>query len=251
MRRLFYDIETSPDVVLAWRTGWKEKIDYQNLLKERAIICIAYKWEGSKDTEVLTWDKNQCDKAMLQKFSKVLSGADECVGHNIDKFDWPWIKTRCLFHSITLPPIKTADTLQWSRRYYYFNSNRLDYIATFLGIGCKVKTEFKLWKEVLLNKSQKSLDTMKRYCAWDVVLLEKVWEKLQILCPVKTHAGVLNGHEKWSCPRCASDKVLKWQRHVTAAGTEQYKMKCRECGGYYRISNTALKQYNERNKEAA
>jgi DNA polymerase III epsilon subunit-like protein len=247
MRRLFYDIETSPDIVLAWRTGWKERIDYQNLLKERAIICIAYKWEGNKDTKVLSWDKNQCDKKMLIEFSKVVGNADECVGHNIDKFDWPWIKTRCLFHGLPpLLPSKTCDTLQWSRRYYYFNSNRLDYIATFLGIGCKVKTEFKLWKEVLLNKSHKSLETMKRYCAWDVVLLEKVWERLGVICPVKTHAGVLNGHEAWTCAKCGSDRVVKHQRRVSAKGTEQYMMHCKECKRFNLISKTAAKQYEER-----
>src|SRR5437016_5428803 len=110
MRRLFYDIETSPNVVLSWRVGYRIHIDYANLLKERAVICIGYKWEGSGNAEVLSWDKNQCDKSMLTKFAKVLGSADECVGHNIDKFDWPWIKTRALHHGLPpLPQIKTAD----------------------------------------------------------------------------------------------------------------------------------------------
>ena len=72
MRRLFFDLETSPDIVLAWRTGWKERIDYQNLLKERAIIAIGYKWQGESTAKVLSWDKNQCDKKMLTEFVKVL-----------------------------------------------------------------------------------------------------------------------------------------------------------------------------------
>jgi hypothetical protein len=142
--------------------------------------------------------------------------------------------------------VKTADTLQWARRYHYFNSNRLDYIATFLGVGSKIKTQFGLWKDIVLNHDKKAMDTMKRYCAQDVVLLEKVHERLKTWCPVKTHAGVLSGHEKWTCARCASDDVIAWGRWVTAAGTEQHRMRCRACGGTYRISKTAKQEYDER-----
>ena len=248
MRRLFYDLETSPALVYSWRVGYRIRIDYQNIVSERAVICVGYRWQDEDVTRVLRWDKNQCDKSMLEKFSKVLSCADECVGHNIDRFDWPWLRTRALFHGLPpLPQVKTADTLQWARRYHYFQSNRLNYIATFLGIGHKKKVEFDLWKQVLAG-SKKALAKMSDYCARDVELLEKVYERLAVWCPVKTHAGVLSGHEKWTCPRCASDQVVAWGRYVTSQGTEQHRMRCHTCGGSYRISKTAKEQFNERNK---
>ena len=252
LRRLFYDLETSPNVVLSWRVGYKIKIDYENLLKERSIICIGYKWQGEKKAHVIAWNKDQCDRKLLAEFLEIMKGADECVGHNIDRFDLPWIRTRCLFHGLPpLPIIKTSDTLQWARRMMYFNSNRLDYIARFLGIGAKIKTEFNLWKAVLLDHDNGALERMKDYCARDVVLLEKVWEKLSTMSPVKTHAGVLNGGEKWNCPRCASDHIVKVRRYVTAKGTEQRQMRCRDCGGYFNISAMAALQYEEARKETA
>jgi uncharacterized Zn finger protein len=78
------------------------------------------------------------------------------------------------------------------------------------------------------------------------VLLEKVWERLGVICPVKTHAGVLNGHEAWTCAKCGSDRVVKHQRRVSAKGTEQYMMHCKECKRFNLISKTAAKQYEER-----
>ena len=99
-RRLFFDIETSPNIGLFWQAGYKQKIDYSNIITERAIICICYKWEDEKEVRFLTWDKKKNDKAMLQKFVHVANTADELVGHNGDKFDLAWIRTRCLFHSL-------------------------------------------------------------------------------------------------------------------------------------------------------
>lgn len=251
MRRLFFDIETAPNIVLSWRLGRRIDIDYQNLLKERAIICIGYKWEGEKAVHVVTWDKNQCDKEALATFVEVLKEADEIVGHNIDRFDLPWVKTRCLFHQ--LPPlphqIKTVDTLQWAKRYFYFNSNRLDYIAKFLGIGAKVKTEFNLWKTVVLDKNNSALKKMKRYCQHDVALLEKVWRTLHLMSPVKTHAGVMQGNQKWACNRCGSKNVKKKQQRITAAGTYSRQFQCNECGGYFTINGVSEKAYDKASKK--
>src|SRR5688572_1670103 len=100
-KRLFFDIETSYNIVSTWRAGYKIDIPYQSILKERQIICICYGWEGEKKIYSLKWGKD--DKKMLQQFIKVASKADEIVGHNIDRFDTPWIKTRCLKHKIDCP----------------------------------------------------------------------------------------------------------------------------------------------------
>ena len=86
-RRLFFDIETSPNIGLFWEAGYKKNIDYSNIIQERAIICICYKWEEEKEVYALQWDSKQNDKTMLQKFIEVANTATELVGHNGDKFD--------------------------------------------------------------------------------------------------------------------------------------------------------------------
>lgn len=244
VRRLFWDIETSPNVVLTWRIGYKINLDHSNLLKERAIICIGWKWEGDDKTYALRWDANQCDKAMLADFLKVANEADELVAHNGDRFDMAWFKTRCLFHGLqAMPDYKTVDTLQWARRKFYFNSNRLDYIAKFLGLGGKIKTEFGLWKGIVLNKDETAMQSMLTYCKKDVVLLEQVWKRLSKSVVAKTHAGVLAGGTKWSCPHDGSEHVHLEKTRVTAGGTKQYQMQCDDCGSYYNIGPVAYDAY--------
>ena len=156
-RRLFFDIETSPNVVFSWNVGYDVRIDYQNILKERAIICICYKFEGESKVHHLTWNKGD-DKKMLQKFASIISTADEVVGHNSDKFDIKWVRTRCLYHGISMThDIKSIDTLKSSRGKFRFNSNKLDYIGKYLGVGKKMETGgFDLWKDIILKNCRKS-----------------------------------------------------------------------------------------------
>jgi hypothetical protein len=233
-------------VVLSWRVGYKINIDSENILKERAIICIGWKWEGEKEAHTLCWDENHSDKAMLEKFLEVANEADELVHHNGDKFDLPWFKTRCLFHGLqTFPDYKSSDTLQWARRKFYFNSNRLNYIAQYLGLGGKIKTEFGLWKSIVLDKCPKALKSMSDYCKRDVILLEQVWKRLESHVTVKTHAGVLLGSDNWTCPRTGSKNVRVSKTRVTANGTTKYQMQNLDNGSYYSISPVAYKKYIE------
>lgn len=247
MKRLFIDIETSPNVVLSWRVGYKIKIDCDNILKERAIICGCWKWQHEKESHGITWDKSQNDRRVVDKMIKLMSNADEVVAQNGDKFDVPWLKTRFLYHGgKSLPRIKTVDTLQWARRNLYFNSNKLDYMAGFLGIGRKIHTDFGLWKDIVLEKNPKAMAKMLDYCQKDVILLEKVWERLQMVVPPKTHVAMLKTHgEKWQCPRCGSGDVKVHFTKITAAGSKQKQMKCNKCGGYHTISMATFKQYEE------
>jgi DNA polymerase elongation subunit (family B) len=229
-RRLFFDIETSPNIGFFWEAGWKKQIDYSNIIHERKVICICYKWEEEKETHFLTWDRKQCDKAMLQKFIGVANTATELVGHNGDKFDLAWIRTRCLFHKIDMfPTYTTFDTLKISRSKFKFNSNRLNYIAQYLGIGGKIKTDFNLWKDIVLNKDQKSLEKMVKYCQKDVVLLEKVFSRIRSHVPHKSHYGVIFGQDKGSCPECGSDDLIINNRRTTASGVKKIQYICKTC----------------------
>lgn len=240
IKRLYFDIETSPNVGLFWSAGYKQNIDYENIIKERAIICICFKWEGEKTVHSLTWDKDQDDKKMLEKFMKIANEADELVGHNGDKFDLPWIRTRCLYHRISaFPNYVTIDTLKAARAKFRFNSNRLDYIGTYLGIGKKIKTTFGLWKSIVLGRDAKALEKMVHYCKGDVVLLEKIFQRMKNHLGAKTHCGVLNGLEKGSCPECGSESVVRHKLRVSAAGVKKLQLQCNDCGKYHSVPLTS------------
>ena len=139
IRRLICDAETSPNIGFFWRAGFRLSINHDNILHERAIICICYKWEGERTVHSLEWKKGD-DKDLLKRFLKVALEADELVAHNGDKFDIKWFNTRCLKHGLEPPPIwKTVDTLVIARRRFYFNSNRLDYLGKYLLDEGKIK----------------------------------------------------------------------------------------------------------------
>lgn len=244
IKRLFFDIETTPNLVYSWRIGWNLTITPDNIVEERKIICMSYKWEGSDKIHRLVWDKNQCDRQMLIDFIKIANQADEMVAHNGDRYDIKWIRTRCIFHRVAMfPQYKTLDTLKKAKSGFNFNSNKLDYIAQFLGVGAKVKhSGFDMWKDVMRG-DKKALEEMGAYCDGDIVVLEDVYLTMQNYMIVNTHAGVINGNNKYSCSVCSSEKSLLLKNNVTALGTIKRLMQCNDCNHVHEISNSAYRLY--------
>jgi len=241
IKRLYFDIETSPNIGLFWEAGYKKNIPYENIIKERAIICICYKWAGEKKVHSLTWDANQNDKSMLQAFIKIANEADEIVAQNGDKFDLPWIRTRCLFHRIPMFPSYTSlDTLKKARSGFKFNSNTLNYMASFLGLGHKSDMCFNDWKKIVLDKDAASLTKMVKYCMKDVTLLEDVYKEMSNYITHKTHHGMLNGGDKCDCPECGSNKTVQSKVRLTATGMKRIQLQCKSCGKYHTVSETTF-----------
>lgn len=244
-RRLFWDIETSPNVVYSWRVGRRIDLDYNNIIKERTIICICWKWEDEDHIWSLAWN-NGDDADMLKEFIEVLNESDEAIGHNGDRFDIPWLRTRCIKHGITcFPKYKTIDTLKIARSGFNFNSNRLDYISKFIGGKAKLPTDFDLWKRVMAG-DKKALSTMTEYCRNDVLMLENVYHELSKYVEPKTNIAILEGNESWNCPYCKSDKVSLSKTRVSAFGIQRHQMQCGTCGRYFTVSNSTYLKWMEK-----
>lgn len=184
-RRLYFDIEVSPNIVFSWRIGGDIHLSPDDIIEERAVICVCWKWAGETKVHSLQWN-NGDDKELLTRFSKIIEGADELVTQNGDSFDIKWLRTRCLYHDIVVSPkFNSIDTLKMARSGFKFNSNKLDYMGKFLGVGSKIKTDYDLWKNITLRNCKKSMNQMVDYCKQDVLLLEEVHQKLQKLSPAK------------------------------------------------------------------
>lgn len=253
MKRLFLDIETCPNIGYFWSAGYKVDISYKQIREERRIITAAYKWQDKKRVKTLTWDKNRKDEQLVQELIPIMNEADEIVAHYGDGFDLPWVRTRALYHGIACPIWKSIDTKAWASRYFYLNSNKLDYIAQFLGIGTKIRTEYDLWVDATGGSdkvSKAAVEKMRVYNQHDTELLEPVFEKLSLYCPPHTHVGVLEGGERWSCPRCASERVWHIRAMVGRTGIVKHAMKCNaeDCGRYFVIPMVAYKKFLERKK---
>lgn len=245
IKRLFFDIETSPMIVYSWRTGWKLNIPTENIIEDWKVICISYKWQHEDKVRNLTWDENQCDKKMLEEFIKIANSADEIVAHNGDRFDIKKLRTRCIYHRIpSFPKYRTLDTLKKAKSGFAFNSNKLDYIAKYLGVGAKLQHEgFDMWVKCLQG-DKKALKEMVKYCDMDIIVLEDVYITLEHYIKPNTHAGVINGRLKHSCPSCGNDEDLTLLKNdVTEKGTLSRVMECGSCGHVYNISQASYKNF--------
>lgn len=233
-KRLFFDIEVSPNIGFFWQPGYNINVDYNNIIKERAVICVCYKWEHKDKVYALTWDENQNDKYLLSTLVSVMNEADEIISHNGDRFDQAWVRTRCVFHGIPMPPnYVSIDTLKVARGKFKFNSNRLDYIGQFLGVGAKTQTGgFDLWKEITLKNNKRALKDMVDYCKNDVLLLESIFNKLNPYIPPKSSVS----SDSSNCPECNSPNVIKQGYRKLASGQVKAKMQCGDCGKWHQTN---------------
>lgn len=247
MKRLHLDIETCPNICFVWSCGWRIDVPYSSILEERRIITAAWKWDGKSKIYDEKWDKNREDEKLVKNVTEVMNEADEIVAHYGDGFDLPWVRTRAMKHGIVVPYWKSIDTKAWSARYFFLNSNKLDYLAQFLGIGTKIRTEYDLWKDATKGSdkvSKLAVDKMCRYNRHDTYLLEPVYDKLSLYCPLPTHAGVLMGNARYSCPKCGSETSIKYCKPtVSRSGIIKHEMLCKACPKYFVITNVAYKAW--------
>lgn len=232
MKLLLFDIETSPNVVYSWTIGRKVSLSHDNIVKERQIICISWKWYGEKQVHSIDWGKKQNDRQLLIEFSKVLNEADVAIAHNGDRYDIRFINGRLAYHD--LPPVgevTTIDTLKQSRKVFFINSHRLDYLGQFLGLGRKLDTSFGLWKDVM-DGDEKALSKMIRYCKQDVRLLESVYEKVRKYAPQTVHMGVVLSGDKLSCKACGSDNTI-WNGTRVKSKIVYRCRRCKSCGHFF------------------
>lgn len=237
-RVLIYDIESSLQLVSVFQLKYNDFIDPDSIIQERHVISVCYKWLGEKIVHSISllddpkrFNKDPHDDTyVVTEFHKVLSEADCIVAHNGDNFDYKYLKTRMLFHGLEpLFPATSIDTYKVAKQQLLFNSNRLDYLGKFLGFGGKKSTPKGLWMQVLKG-DRKAIKTMVEYNKHDVVLLEKVFNKLRAYMPNHINREL---YGKTGCPRCGSSKIQS--RGIHRAITKVYqRFCCQGCGGWFR-----------------
>jgi regulator of sigma D len=246
IKRLFLDLETSPNICYTWRIGQKINLGHNFILKERAIICACYKWQHEKKVHFVEWKAGD-DKRVVKEMMSIMDQADEVIGHNSDRFDIPWVNTRAIKHGIKpVSNYKKVDTLKMARKNFNFNNNKLDYLSQFLLGDEKIDTGgFDLWKSVM-DGDESAMAKMVKYCKKDVVLLERVYNKLLSYSDNAIHQGVSDGHGRWSCPECGSERVKKNKNRISSKGIKTHEMKCHDCNKFYGIAGNVYTEYMER-----
>lgn len=237
LKILLFDIETSPN--LSWTWGiWEQNVI--EVLRDWTILSVAYKWYGKKDVHVIA----QCDykgykrgifnlddRKVMEELHKIFGEADVVIGHNSDAFDIRKVNARMLIHGLPpVSPFKSMDTLKMARRHFKFDSNKLDDLGRTLGVGRKVvHTGKDLWLRCM-EGDRKAWGLMKKYNKQDVVLLERVYERLRGWSTGHVNMAYIS-REMGCCPRCGSRSIVKWgvRRNLTR---EYQRFQCTECKGY-------------------
>ncbi len=134
-----------------------------------------------------------------------------------------------------LPPVpySQVDLLNVARQQFKFPSNKLDYVAQALGLGSKTShTGFDLWVRCMAGED-KAWSLMRKYNKQDVVLTEKLYDKL--LPWIKSHPSVPlhDGNRNDACTNCGSEDLKRDGYAMTNVGKYQ-RYQCRDCGKYLR-----------------
>lgn len=236
-RVLFWDIETSHNVVAMFDL-FQDHTSHDNILQEKYIICAAYKWKGEKKVSSVSvlddaerFNRSHIDDYHVVKtLHDVLSEADVIIAHYGDKFDVKMFNARAVFHGLKpLPPVIQVDTHKMARRRFKFNSNRLDYLGKYFGLGSKIKTDLSLWLRCLKG-DRAAVKEMVRYNKGDVTLLEKIYYKLLPYSLLAINMNLFkDGGE--ACPSCGSSNIQ--HRGFRYTKTRKYKrMQCQDCGSW-------------------
>ena len=238
-RIVIWDVENSHTVAAVFQLAHNDYISHENILQERFLISASWKILGeSKVKSVSVLDNPKLFKKdphndfhVVKTLHSVLSSADVIVAHNGDQFDIKLTEGRMLYHKLPpLPPIPSIDTLKIAKARFLLLSNKLDYLAQYLGFGKKVPTRNELWLKVLQG-DRKAIKEMVDYNKHDVVLLEKVFLKLRPYAANYINRQLF-GHED-GCPRCGSQHVQSRGTHKAISRVYR-RFQCCDCGGWFK-----------------
>lgn len=234
---LIFDVEVSPMQAFVWKR-FKENISLDQTISESYMLCWSAKWlfDAKVMGDALTPEeaKNEDDSRIVKSLYDLICQSDIICAYNGKSFDIPYMNQRFLIYGFNpYPPVNIVDPYETAKTVFRFSSNKMDNIATQLGLQNKIKTDFDLWKGCV-NGDAKCLSDMLKYNKQDVVVLEEIY--LRILPWIKNHPNIANYLEnKHACVKCGSENLtlIKDKHFYTPSGVyELYR--CRDCGAIFR-----------------
>jgi predicted PolB exonuclease-like 3'-5' exonuclease len=205
------------------------------LLDSGYTLCWAAKWFEDKDIQFESILHGA--KGMLRKVHKLLDEADVVVHYNGTRFDIPTLNKEFLKYDMSPPaPYAQVDLLRTARSQFRFASNKLDYVAEFLGFGGKVKTKgHQLWKGCMEGDAD-SWQEMEEYNKHDVKLLEDVY--IRMLPWIKNHPNhnvYKEDGESLCCTHCGGYHYQRRGWYYTQS-TKYRRFQCLDCFRWFRTA---------------
>jgi uncharacterized protein YprB with RNaseH-like and TPR domain len=234
---LFFDIETSLMDVVSFGIR-DQNIGTDQIIKDWHLLSWSAKWNGSDEIFYedirKSYKKKDPDKKILPGIHKLISEADIIVTHNGDSFDVKKLNAR--FVKFGLPPLspyRSIDTLKIAKKYFKFTSNKLEYLADYLGVEVKKDRHknfpgLSLWKACREGIESAYME-METYNKTDVLVLEHVYNRL---APYDPSIKFSIFHQVDTCS-CGGTVFIKDGLTYTASGAYQ-RYVCKTCSKVFK-----------------
>jgi hypothetical protein len=226
---LVLDIETAPAQAYVWGL-FDQNIGLNQIIKPSRVIMCGMKWVG--EGKPVIYDERDDSHDMWYCIYKNMVAADAIVTYNGNRFDLPKLRGELILRDYDpLPPVTSIDLLRTVKK-MGIQSNKLDFVGGWLGIGEKIKHEgFDLWKK-WENWDPHAIKNMRRYCKNDVLLTEKLYKRL---APhITNHPYLLDTKVKvdHECPHCHQTNRFQRRGFQRTRTTRTPRYQCLECGGW-------------------
>lgn len=228
MKILCLDIENSPNLADVWGL-WEQNVSISQLRESAYVLCWAAKWVG-QDEVMFDSVFQSSKKRMLKNIHKLMCEADVILHFNGKRHDIRHLNREFLESGMLPPsPYKQVDLLEASKKKFNFPTNKLEYICMKLGVGRKLKHQgHELWQQCIA-KDPEAWKIMEEYNKNDVLITEEVYHKM--LPWIDGHANwSLFSEDKFVCPNCGSDKIIKDGKYYATTGSIFQRYECKSCG---------------------
>lgn len=243
-RILLFDLEVSPNLGYTygrWQTNVLRIKEYAD------IMSFSYKWldeDRVHHVSPLNTARKRgtsVSKSLAIMLHSLFDEADVVVAHNAYGFDVKVAQASFMRHNLGPPsPFKIIDTLRVARSQAKFpGGNSLNELGIYLGLGVKSEVGIRdLWFDCLQG-DKKAWKLLEEYNNQDVVLLEKVYERM--LPYIRNHPNLGDILQRDGvCPKCESKELQKRGFNKRRNGAVQ-RYQCQNCGGWSNESSLKRK----------
>ena len=245
---LEWDIEMAPPVVHAWGL-FDQNIGLTQVIEDPYMLSFAARWRGQKKV-IFKSIHHDGQEEMIRSLYDLLDEADALVSWNGAGFDTKHANRefKKVLNLGPPSPAKEVDLLRVARNRFKFLSNKLDYVAEYLGVGKKQLHEgHMLWRLVMAG-DEDAWKRFKSYNIQDVNLLDGLLTELLPWIPASMMPNAnLFGATGEVCPRCGSGNLQRRGSAPTLSGRYP-RFQCQDCGGWLKgktlvegTSTTALR----------
>ena len=228
---ILYDLEVSRSLVEGYGSRWDFKVI--KFIRPQELMCYSWKELGEKKTHFVSRHDFKTYHEFVVSLHTLLDSADVTVAHNGGSFDDKMANRFFVLEGLAPPkPRKTIDTKREAKRWFRFESNKLDDLGQFLGLGRKESIGYADLEDDFMsdNPSKQTIKLMRKYNDQDVRLLERVYLKLRPFMATHPNLGDLGGIDG-ICPKCGSSNLHKRGFNHKRSGSSQ-RYQCQNCFGW-------------------